>query len=279
MNTTKKPLRRIAKRSLQALGVLPARPWLRRLGLSRYFYPRDRLAYKYLRGNGLEIGALNQPVTLPRAAKAEYLDVASREDLFRLRYFDGLKITEMVEVNHVGNGFLLEGLPSDHFDFLIANHVLEHSPDPIGVLENWFRVLKPSGILFCSVPIASRCFDRGRPVATFEHILGDYQSYRSGNVEAISTRNREHYLEWVGVSEPGGAESELPHVPGEAPERRAARLQAKEEGIHFHAFDRDSFQELFAKLGEDVFPGSRVLEVVESGIETIALVRKGQRKG
>jgi ubiquinone/menaquinone biosynthesis C-methylase UbiE len=33
-------------------------------------------------------------------------------------------------------------------DFVIANHLLEHLPDPIGALKEWYRVLRAGGTLF-----------------------------------------------------------------------------------------------------------------------------------
>lgn len=41
----------------------------------------------------------------------------------------------------------------DRFDVIICNHVLEHVPDHLAAMRECFRVLRPDGIAFFSVPI------------------------------------------------------------------------------------------------------------------------------
>ena len=42
--------------------------------------------------------------------------------------------------------------PNHSFDRLIATHVLEHLPNPVSVLEQWDRVVKPGGIISILLP-------------------------------------------------------------------------------------------------------------------------------
>jgi SAM-dependent methyltransferase len=46
----------------------------------------------------------------------------------------------------------LATIPSASFDYVRANHSLEHVPNPREVLEGMYRVLKPGGTLFLGVP-------------------------------------------------------------------------------------------------------------------------------
>ncbi len=41
----------------------------------------------------------------------------------------------------------------DSFDVVIMNHVIEHVPDPVGMLEDIYRVLKPGGHLVMETPV------------------------------------------------------------------------------------------------------------------------------
>ena len=45
-----------------------------------------------------------------------------------------------------------EGFPSARFDYVRANHSLEHVADPAAVLREMWRVLRPGGTLFIGVP-------------------------------------------------------------------------------------------------------------------------------
>jgi len=45
---------------------------------------------------------------------------------------------------------------SDHFDFLVCNHVMEHVQDDNKAMRECFRVLKPGGIGLFSVPLSGK---------------------------------------------------------------------------------------------------------------------------
>jgi SAM-dependent methyltransferase len=51
-----------------------------------------------------------------------------------------------------GDAMYLEGLVDGSFDFVYSSHTLEHMVDPGVALNNWWRVLKPGGILILYVP-------------------------------------------------------------------------------------------------------------------------------
>lgn len=253
-------MKRILKRAVESLGLSPL------------IYPRVRLARKHLSGTGVEIGALWAPLRLPPGANAKYIDICSREE--SIRKFPELDPRDIVEVDYVANGFTLEGVPSSEFDFLIANHVLEHSPDPIGSLVQWYRVIKPGGKLFCSVPILYDWFDNGRVVTDFQHMLGDHEAARAGRLEELAERNKSHYREWLSISEP--AILKRPALPEVDLDRRILEMVERGEEIHFHTFTPDSVRHLFAALAENrILPGVRVLNLVGARKEVVVVAQKG----
>ena len=54
-----------------------------------------------------------------------------------------------------------------------SSHVLEHLPNPIAVLHEWLRVLKPGGALLFVLPHPDRTFDAGRPLTQLAHLIDD----------------------------------------------------------------------------------------------------------
>jgi SAM-dependent methyltransferase len=243
---------------------------LSRVGLRDAFTHRSRLAGKYLSGTGLEIGAMNRPLRAPSRAKVKYVDIATREE--SIRKFPELNPRDIVEVDYIADGFTLEGVPESGFDFLVANHVLEHSHDPVGTLVRWHGVLRDSGILYCSVPIAEMCFDKGRPITPFTHMLEDYLAGISRDPAVARELNLQHYLEWLTIS--------LPAITGKPPpsneelHQQAADLALRRTEIHFHAFSPQSVRELFEGVHREVLPGLQILEVSDSGGEVIVIARK-----
>src|SRR5687768_664147 len=48
----------------------------------------------------------------------------------------------------------------DHsLDYVIASHVLEHVANPIAALAEWYRVVRPGGIIYLVVPNRLSAFD------------------------------------------------------------------------------------------------------------------------
>ncbi|WP_172838772.1 class I SAM-dependent methyltransferase [Solemya velesiana gill symbiont] len=250
---------------------------LLRLGLLGLEQTRRRLSLRYLpiRSRGLEIGALHCPLPLPEGSRALYIDINMPETLKELRVDAGVVI---VTPDILTDGFSLSCIAPQSQDFVIANHVLEHTADALGTLKNWLLALKPGGVIFVSVPIAERCFDRGREITPSTHFLEDYQLGLAGDVMAMRKRNRVHIEEYLNVSAP--ALSVMQGVPWEPPEGEEReelieRLLGSGSGhIHHHVFSRDSFSDLLGLL-DDVYSGSvRIEHVARSRIETVGIIRK-----
>jgi glycosyltransferase involved in cell wall biosynthesis/SAM-dependent methyltransferase len=47
-------------------------------------------------------------------------------------------------------------------DFIVSSHAIEHFPDPIKTLKEWYRVVRPGGFLYIVAPHKERTFDRDR---------------------------------------------------------------------------------------------------------------------
>lgn len=246
-------------------------------GLLPSYRVRENLAKKYLGGCGLEIGALHLPLAVPTGVTVRYVDLATREEQIRLH--PELPADRIVHTDYVDDGFALRTIEPASQDFVIANHVLEHSPNPLQVLMNWGRVVKPGGILFISTPLADKCFDKGRSITSIEHLIEDYRLCGSGNTSAYALANREHYREWLTVSEPAIRRSRGEEVKPLSPEQLECDIDSfssRSTEIHFHTFTQQSFMQMLEYFVHTLVPAAELREVRSSrgARECVAIVQK-----
>lgn len=194
---------------------------------------REYVARLYLRGEGVEIGALHSPLSLPRAASARYVDRMSLEEL-RSQYPD-LDLSGITAPEIIDDGERLASLSDETQDFVVANHFLEHCEDPIGALKNMLRVLKPGGIAYLAIPDKRFTFDVERPVTVIEHLKRDHDLGPAGSRD-------EHFKEWSGYVE-RAADEDLDRV--------AADLMGRDYSIHFHVWTQFELMELIVALRRD----------------------------
>ncbi|MCS6959245.1 MAG: methyltransferase domain-containing protein [Pseudanabaenaceae cyanobacterium SKYGB_i_bin29] len=88
-----------------------------------------------------------------------------------------LDVEPRPEVDFVADATNLSQFPSNSCDAIYASHVLEHfhhgiSGEVLNVLKEWYRVLKPGGIIYLSVPDLDKlCWLYTRPGISFEEKL------------------------------------------------------------------------------------------------------------
>ncbi|MBN2885764.1 MAG: methyltransferase domain-containing protein [Chromatiaceae bacterium] len=138
-------------------------PWKRTQVLSR---AEKALSGLNRQGRGLEIGPSYNPIAPKRAGyQVQVLDHLSAEEL-RQKYAsqvmtNGVNLDNIEEVDFVWRGEPLAELVGERacFDWIIASHVIEHMPDPIGFFQQCELLLKPGGRLSLIVPDKRYCFD------------------------------------------------------------------------------------------------------------------------
>lgn len=127
-----------------------------------YLDARAEFAYRYLAGNGLEIGGLNRPLTVPPQARVRQVDRMTTAELAAA--YPPVADAELATVDLVDDGESLASVAADSQDFIVANHFLEHTGDPIGTIGAHLSKLLPGGILFYAVPDGRYTFDWRRQV-------------------------------------------------------------------------------------------------------------------
>lgn len=212
---------------------------------------REDVAVRFLRGDGIEIGALDFPLRVPRGARVRYVDYLDAQALRSspentVHGADSLSAPDIVD-----DGARLASFADSSVDFIIANHMLEHVEDPIEALVNQLRVIRPGGVLYLSLPDPRENFDRERELTTVEHLLRDHH-------EGPEVSRREHYEECARLIE-GRSEQDVP--------ARAEEMEAEDLRVHFHVWQPLRFVELLSALDMPC-----TLELLLSGQEEFVVV-------
>jgi predicted SAM-dependent methyltransferase len=216
---------------------------------------REFVADTYIRGQGIEIGALHMPLGVPRSARVKYVDRLSVPDL--RKHYPELNDKNLVEVDIIADGERLESISDATQDFVIANHFVEHCQNPIAAILNMFRVLKPGGVLYLALPDKRCSFDVDRPVTPFEHLLRDYH-------DGPAWSRRQHFEEWTRLVNKV--------LDDEEAERQIALNLEMDYSIHYHVWTQAEMFELVVELRKMV---SFELELsLKNGGEVIFILRK-----
>src|SRR5471030_1231681 len=197
---------------------------------------RRAVASRFLKGNGLEVGAGSRPFPAPEHVRICYGDIRNRESLES--YFKNSDVQTGVEID----AQTFAGLDTGSFDFVISAHVIEHLRDPVGSIVHAIRILKPGGILILAVPDLRHTFDCNRPETTVEHALTDH---RDGG-ESTTRQAYEEHLRYVHpyLTSEHYPEDEIQRQAGESVKRW------RELDIHFHAWTRAGFKMLLLAVAE-----------------------------
>jgi GT2 family glycosyltransferase/predicted SAM-dependent methyltransferase len=217
---------------------------------------RRTVAALYLSGDGLEIGALNAPLDVPPGARVTYVDRMSVEDL-RLQYPE-LANQELTDVDVVDDGERLRKIAPVSQDFIIANHFLEHTQDPIGTMKRHLEVLRPGGVFYMAVPNRHDTFDRDRPPTSWEHLRRDHLDGPQWSYEI-------HLREFAELVDKRN---------GAALEQRIDELRESQYSIHYHVWNESEFRTILDRAADE-FELPFNVEYCEYGNgEILAILRK-----
>lgn len=213
---------------------------------------RIELARKYLRGNGIEVGALHAPLWVPRNARVRYVDYATGDEL-RVIHWD---VPTVTEPDLVGNLETLDCVADSSLDFVIASHVLEHVENPLRALVTISRVLHSGGIAYIALPDKRFTFDVARQITPLWHIVRDFE-------EGPAWSRHQHYVDWA-----------INVERDENPEGHAARNERISHNIHFHVWDFPAMKEMFDFAATMQSINLTVAHGQENGGEALWILRK-----
>ncbi|MDX6443615.1 MAG: hypothetical protein QOH71_689 [Blastocatellia bacterium] len=217
---------------------------------------RQLAAFRYLKGEGIEIGALHLPLQVPQVAKVKYVDRLSVAEL--RKQYEELSNLELVNPDIIADGELLETIQDSSQDFVIANHFIEHSQNPLMALTNMFRVLRDEGILYLAIPDKRYTFDVDRPVTTLDHVLTDY-------AKGPAWSKRDHFEEWVRL---------VNKTEDSVVQDRMDELLRMDYSIHFHVWTQREMWEMLAALRSKLDVLFDIELFLKNGEECIFILRK-----
>jgi ubiquinone/menaquinone biosynthesis C-methylase UbiE len=84
--------------------------------------------------------------------------------------------------------------PPETFDAVVASSVLEYVEDPVAVLRESCRVLRPGGIVVCTVP------NRRHPIRWLEQLLGVADRASAVRLAGQRSRRLDSYLTYLRIS-------------------------------------------------------------------------------
>jgi len=178
-------------------------------------------------GVGVEVGPGIAPSVLPAPGiEVTYVEACPLEE-WPARYAKSgkpgaLPPAELAARYVVGSAVSLEAFAEAELDFVFSNHVFEHLANPILVLKNWLRVLKPGGVIAGVTPDPRYTFDCRQPITTLSEALSEAE--QPGH--AIAREKYERWTRWTS--------------PGSTPES----LIARDYSIHVSFFTPETFADV-----------------------------------
>jgi len=230
-----------------------------RIGLDTRLNARKRVANRYLQGEGIEIGALHNPLPLKKNVHVRYVDRLPLSEL--QKQYPELDPHRMVSLDTVDDGETLSTITDDSLDFIIANHFLEHCENPIGTIRNHLKKVKTMGILFYIIPEKTCTFDKERELTEFNHLVDE-------DVIGTEISRNDHFHEYVKSVDKNQDQSDT--------DAQVSALISKGYSIHFHVWNTATLFQFFYKTNEYLDNPFTVIHFERNDAEVIVVLQKSK---
>lgn len=205
------------------------------------------IAPKLLKGIGTEIGAYLTPIP---GISPIYVDKFE------------VYIGSPCKADYYGDVVDLPFLDNS-LDYIANSHVFEHTANPVKALVEWYRVLKPGGIVYLVIPDKNHTFDLPRKTTPIQHMIDDYFA-KTTDLDSSHIDDFCFGANWK-VLCPDTPESEetndrKKHASFYWNEVRSNR----EINLHFHVFEPESTRGLIEEVSaHPLIPAAFVIELIE----------------
>ncbi len=126
---------------------------------------------------GLEIGPSHNPLAPKKDGfNVHIIDHMNREQLIEKYTGHNVNLNNIEEVDYIWSGESYAQLTgkSNYYNWAIASHLIEHTPDLISFLKQCEEVLKEDGILSLVIPDIRYHFDYFRPITGISKVIDAY---------------------------------------------------------------------------------------------------------
>lgn len=149
-------------------------------------FKESELAHLYCQGEGLEIGGSAHN---PFGLKTRNVDFTKEMTPFKEE--EVRRCGEYLPVDIEAPGDRIP-VPDESQDFVVSSHVIEHFPDPMTALLEWYRVVRKGGIIFIIAPHKERTFDKDRPRTTLQELIA-----RHSGQTRMDRSTHDHHSVWI----------------------------------------------------------------------------------
>jgi 2-polyprenyl-3-methyl-5-hydroxy-6-metoxy-1,4-benzoquinol methylase len=200
-------------------------------------------------GYGIEIGPSHSPVTPKKDGyNVHIIDHMNREQLLNKYNGHDVILENIEEVDFVWQGETYTELTGKrkHYDWIIASHMIEHSPDLIGFLNECDAILKDDGVISLVVPDKRYCFDQYRPISGISKVIDNHfqksKMHTPGTVAEyyLNVVSREGNITWNKYA-PGKNEC-IHSVENAFQKMKSAQLKNEYLDVHAWCFVPHSFR-------------------------------------
>jgi SAM-dependent methyltransferase len=135
--------------------------------------------------------------------------------------------------------------------------VLEHLANPLAMLVDCYRVLRPGGLLVLLVPDRHQTFDRTRSPTPLTHLIEEHE-------DDVREVDDGHILDFLkGTKEASGDRRDISEF---TPELMADEIALhRQRSVHVHVWNYDEFTEVLAHSGRELGLRFEVVDAMAPG--------------
>ncbi|HVC66116.1 MAG TPA: methyltransferase domain-containing protein [Acidimicrobiales bacterium] len=220
---------------------------------------RRRFASRLV-GEGIELGPGHSPFPVPAGVKVRYLD----------RWEPGENSSLFPELGDPQT-FLQPDIPvnldldrlnvivDESQSFAIASHIIEHLANPLAMLVEIHRVLRPGGLLILLLPDRHSTFDRERAPTPLAHLVDEYRR----DVREVDDAHIVDFIIGCLKSTGDGRDTNVL-----ISERSSEEIELhRRRSVHAHVWDMSEFEDVMAYAAGELRACFDVIDTVRPGEE------------